>query len=152
MTTLGYRGADGGATLSYREHFRQHWPHPSARPGCVVEDCDVFLRVFSADNPKGCFALIEFKYENGTVSTGQDRAYQQMHKLMRRADPEELEYRGAFVVRYTHDDAGIFVPLSARPFGSKMVRRFESTKDFDLHFKHLLNPDCSPSTARTVAS
>ncbi len=141
MTTLGYRGADGGATLSYREHFRQYWPHPSARPGCVVEDCDVFLRVFSNDNPTGCFVLIEFKYEHGTVSTGQDRAYRQMDRLMRQADPTGEEYRGAFVVRYTNADDGSFVPMSARPFGSKMVVKFASPADFDGYFKRTLNPD-----------
>lgn len=146
MTTLGYRGADGGATLSYREHFRRAWPHPSARPGCVVEDCDVFLRMFSSDNPRGKFVLIEFKYENGNVSTGQDRAYRQMDSLMRAGDPTQEQYQGAYVVRYTHIGER-FVPLSARQFGTKMVRKFADADDFDAYFQALLDPDRAARTA-----
>jgi hypothetical protein len=137
---LSYRGTDGGAVLSYREHFRRNWPRPGASTGSVVTDLDVFLRLYDADNPTGCFALLEFKYETGPVTPGQTRAYTQIHNLLRSADPDGREYRGAFVVRYTEID-GQFAAQSARPFGSKMVIRFGSNEDFDFYFRRLLTTE-----------
>lgn len=138
---LVFRGADGGAVQSYREHCRHHWPMPGKRDGVVVIDIDMMARRYSPENHEGCFALLEFKYEHGEVTNGQRRCYRQLDRLLRAGDPDGREYRGAFVVTYRHDSDEQFLPISMSGFamGSPVVN-FDTADEFDACVMRLLNP------------
>jgi hypothetical protein len=154
-----YRGSDGGAVLPYRQHHRENWPRAGSRDGTVVSDLDLFLRRYSHTNPAGCFALIEYKHGDGTFTTGQQRMFAQLHDLLSVADPNAVQYRGSWLVRWRH--AGCsgghgsckveegpdseFVPISARRLFSKIFVEFASVEHYDQYFKTILHPDWCPS-------
>jgi len=97
---LAYYGADGGVVHSFREHFRDRWPGPES---CVVTDLDVVLRVYGRNlgGQRGRFVLMEMKYGDTTSATGgQTRTFGLIDELLRQADPDQLRYRGLYLVTY----------------------------------------------------
>lgn len=144
-TTLRFRGADGGAVLPYREHFRTRWPGPTGADGCgmVVIDVDMVLRRYSPTNKAGAFALFEFKYGDGTDMTpGQRITFGQFDRLFSAGDPAGREYRGAYLINWTEGDDGLFKPLKATHARYKnTVLDCPTPDEFDSYFFDLLDPE-----------
>jgi hypothetical protein len=102
---LVYRGADGGAVLPYRQHFKRRWPGSKE---FVTTDLDQILRRYSLGNPDGTYVKFEYKYvtfwrdidpeedqERPTWFAHEPMAHHQMRTLglddeiCRKGDPED---------------------------------------------------------------
>ena len=135
-----YRGADGGAVLPYREHFRDRWPDATR---CVATDLDLVLRLYSPTNQRGAFLLAEFKYLHDNPMTGGQRwTFRSMDMLLTQADPEGNQYRGLYLINWIDDDGFVPVGVTKVVDGWDVVELVEPTLDeFDDYFLTVLDPD-----------
>ena len=159
---LVYRGADGGAVLPYRQHFKKRWPGGKE---FVSTDLDQMLRKYSAGNPKGAYVKFEWKYvtfwrdidpvedqARPTWSTHEPMAHHQMRtlglddELCRKGDPEERHYRGLFLINWyepdNDDDIAIVGAWRFRnDVGYRRVLCWPTGDEFDAYFMELTDPD-----------
>jgi hypothetical protein len=96
-----FRNPDKYQRLPFREFLRNKKPHGTR--GYVVEDLDLIIRVYSSHyqtDARGKFVLIELKFANAWLTTGQIRTFFQMDQLWRKADPERQRYIGFYVINH----------------------------------------------------
>lgn len=93
---------DSAMALKSRDAIRS-WL-PQGRLGFSVEDVDVSLRIFQANDPAGSWRLIENKVGTDIIGPSKEFHFATWDVLWRVGDPHGALYKGYFVVNTPTDD------------------------------------------------
>ena len=93
---------DSSMVLKSRDAIRS-WL-PQGRLGFSVEDVDVSLRLFQANDPAGSWRLIENKVGTNLIGPSKEFHFASWDRLWRMSDPNLVLYKGYFVVNTPTDD------------------------------------------------
>lgn len=102
---LQFRNPELLQVLPYREWIRSNMPGP--RAGFVVEDLDLVIRTYGNEfdtDGIGKIMLVELKRWPHNIGYAQRATFGLLHRLLRKADPDQNRYVGYFVVQYDNDD------------------------------------------------
>jgi len=98
-----FRNPDKYQVLEWREWMREKLPN--GRGGMVVEDLDLVPLLFGTliNRPydaDGKFMFVEIKTAIGKMGYAQQRVFSLIHRLLRKADPQQDFYIGFYLVRW----------------------------------------------------